>query len=141
MLRAKADAAMTGLEMQLKTLQATLQVGGVVEGYQGAALTDAMARSGYQYEEPWMRANNIQGIINGLAPLGTNNMSGATTGATSGTNPNYQSPLGALTQGAIGGGFTGYGLGGSGGFNPGSSYMSAMTQNPQNFGTFGSFFG
>jgi hypothetical protein len=98
-----------------------LGYGQTVEGYQQQALQDAMARYGYQYEEPWMRANNIGGAMGLLAPLGTHNESGATTGASSGTNPNYQSPFGALTQGAIGGGFMGYGLG-----TPGSNFMGAM---------------
>jgi hypothetical protein len=113
--------------------QVGLGYGQTVEGYQQQALQDAMARYGYQYEEPWMRANNIQGAMGALAPIGMNNTSGATTGASSGTNPNYQSPFGAMAQGAIGGGFMGYGLG-----TPGSRFMGAMGAAP---GTSGGLYG
>jgi hypothetical protein len=116
-----------------------LGYGGAIEGYQDQALRDAMARFGYQYEEPWMRMNNIGGAMGLLAPLGTTNSSGATTGATSGTNPNYQSPFSALAQGAIGGGFLGYGLN-----QPGSSFMGALGANAPlgaRPGSSGGFFG
>jgi hypothetical protein len=116
-----------------------LGYGQTVEGYQQQALQDAMARYGYQYEEPWMRANNIQGVLGALAPLGVQKTSGATTGASSGTNPNYQSPFGALAHGAIGGGFMGYGLG-----TPGSNFMGALGANAPlgaRPGSSGGFFG
>jgi hypothetical protein len=115
-----------------------LGYGGVVEGYQDQALRDAMARFGYQYEEPWMRMNNIGGAMGLLAPLGTTNSSGATTGATSGTNPNYQSPFGAMAQGAIGGGLFGYGMGTPA--SPGQMFQSAMNRNPAGFGTLPQYF-
>jgi hypothetical protein len=112
---AAEDARLKGIslaqEIENRATMNQLMAGNIVEGYQERALQDAMARFGYQYEEPWMRMNNIGGAMGLLAPLGTNNSSGATTGAQSGTNPNYQSPLGAILQGVIGGGFTGYGLG------------------------------
>jgi hypothetical protein len=139
-LLAPAQATAGAAGLNANAAQLGLGFGQTVEGYQQRALQDAMARFGYQYEEPWMRAGNIQGAMGALAPLGTQNTSGATTGATTGTNPNYQSPFGALTQGAIGGGLMGYGMGQSQGFNPGSAYMSAMRTNPQNFGTFPAFF-
>jgi hypothetical protein len=112
---AAEDARLKGIslaqEIENRATMNQLMAGNIVEGYQGQALQDAMARFGYQYEEPWMRMNNIGGAMGLLAPLGTTNSSGATTGATSGTNPNYQGPLGAILQGIIGGGFAGYGLG------------------------------
>jgi len=83
------------------------QAGQGVEGYQQAALQDAMDRFNFQYQEPMRRLDILQQGMNALQPLGTNYGSGTsyTQGANVGTAPNpaYQSPFQAAFGGAIGG--------------------------------------
>jgi hypothetical protein len=95
--------------------------GQVVEGYQQRALQDAMARFGYQYQEPWQRMAQTGQAMGLLAPLGVNNTSGQNMGMSVSQNPNYQSGVGAMAQGAIGGGLMGYGMG-----TPGAQFGAGL---------------
>ncbi len=70
---------------------AQLGAGQAVEGYQQKALEDQMARFQYQYNEPWMRAQNIAGLMGALAPTGIEYGSGQGSGTQ--PNPNYMSPM------------------------------------------------
>lgn len=85
-------------------LQYQLAPGQVVEGYQQKALADQLARYQYQYDEPWKRMQNIQGLLSFLSPLGV--QQGQKYQSGSEPNPNYQSPfqtiagLGATIYGA-----------------------------------------
>ena len=110
--------------------------GQVVEGYQDRALRDAMARYGYQYQEPWQRMGNIGQAMELLSPIGQQNTSGSNMTVNSAPNANYQSPMMGMAQGALGGGMIGYGYGQPQTQGPGAAYTSAMAQNPANFGTF-----
>lgn len=90
------------------------QAGQGVEGYQQAALQDAMDRWNFQYQEPLQRLGILQQGINALQPLGTRYGSDTSysQGAEAGTEPNpaYQSPF----QAALGGAMSGAGLAGYG---------------------------
>jgi hypothetical protein len=117
------------------------QPGQMVEGYQQQGLKEAMARFGYQHQEPWQRMGRINTAAQALSPLGQQNMSGATTGATSGLNPNYQTPFQGMMGGAAWGAGQGLGVQQQGVFGggPASPYLSAMQQTPQNFGAFNAY--
>jgi len=81
--------------------QAALGLGRSVEGYQGAALQDAMNRFGYQYQEPWSRLGQVQGTLGAFQNLGTTQ--GYGQGSSTAPNPNYVNPI----QGALGGALSG----------------------------------
>jgi hypothetical protein len=85
-----------------------LQYGQATEGYQQRALDDAMARFGWQYQEPWMRAQSLGGILGSLQPLGRSYNAGSSAGNI--PNPNYQSGGNAFLQGALGGAGVGYNI-------------------------------
>lgn len=77
----------------LQPANAMGQAGQAVEGYQGQALGDAMARFQHQYGEPWQRMNNMGQGLGFLQPMGTTQGSGFGSGTSTQPNPNYQSPL------------------------------------------------
>ena len=52
------------------------QAGQTVEGYQQKALDDAMARYQFQFQEPWMRSQNLNQLTNAYAPYGVQTGSG-----------------------------------------------------------------
>ena len=88
--------------------QTGIGLGQTVEGYQGQALQDAMARWAHQYEEPWQRMQNTTNML-GTSPfygIGTQQGSGMSQGTGTAPNPGYMSPYQAM----IGGAATGMGL-------------------------------
>ncbi len=95
-----------------KGAQSALGYGQTVEGYQGAALEDAMNRFSHQYQEPLQRAQMLQQLLSAFAGQGTqyNNSTGQTRESGMQNNPNYQSRFGGGLQGALSGGMMGYGL-------------------------------
>jgi hypothetical protein len=107
---APSSAYGTAGQMMAGAGQQAAGIGQGVEGYQGQALQDAMARFGYQYSEPYQRLNLAAESAGMLAPLGTTHNVGAGNNSTSGMgaqpNPGYQSPF----QAALSGGMAGYGL-------------------------------
>jgi hypothetical protein len=88
--------------------------GQTAEGYQAAALQDAMQKFAYPYAEAQNRMQIAQNVANSLAPLGTsyNAYKGMSNGQSSGMNqqpnPNYQS----MAQAILGGMGTGAQIGG-----------------------------
>jgi hypothetical protein len=84
--------------------------GQTVEGYQKAALDDAMARWAHQYEEPWQRMQNTASML-GMSPfysIGVQQGAGGGMSNSTGMQPNpgYMSPYQAMAGGAQ----LGYGL-------------------------------
>jgi hypothetical protein len=114
--------------------QGALGWGQTVEGYQQAALNDAMARHQYQYDAPWINMQNAGNMLQYLYPLGTTTESGSRTGTNSQTapNPGYMSPY----QSAMGGASLGYGLYDS--WNP--NQAPAVAYNPQTANTLANVF-
>jgi hypothetical protein len=72
------------------------QAGQTVEGYQGAALQDAMNRYSYQYQEPWQRMQNTGSSLGFLQPLGTS------YGSSYGSQPNANQTSPWQTVGGLG---------------------------------------
>jgi hypothetical protein len=113
--------------------QTGLNYGQVAEGYQQRALDDAMSRFQYQYAEPWNRANQINGIIGALSPLGVQYNNSAGTGSQSGQVSPQGSPWMAAGQGALGGGLLGYSMYKNGAFgnNQSNSWLGSGTPQQQ----------
>jgi hypothetical protein len=88
--------------------QNALGWGQTTEGYQQAALNDAIARYNYQYEAPWINMQNAANMLQYLQPLGVTTRSGtdSTSQYETAPNPGYMSPF----QSAMGGASLGYGL-------------------------------
>jgi len=84
--------------------------GTTAEGYQQRALDDQMARFNYMFTEPYQRMNNVQGWMQGLAPIGMQQGTGQQV--TTAPNPNAMSPLQGMLGGMQMGGALGNTLGG-----------------------------
>jgi hypothetical protein len=106
-----AQNVLSALGFGQSGVNAAMNTGQHVRGFQEKALQDAMARFGYQYAEPLSRMQLGQQVASFLEPLGVQHSSGSQYQQTSsqGTEPNqnYQSPI----QGAIGGALTGASFG------------------------------
>jgi hypothetical protein len=103
------------LQNQLAPAQAMMVAGQQVEGYQGRALQDAMARFQHQYGEPWQRLGWVQGAMSPFQSYATTQGFGNT--AQQGAGLSSVSPFAS----ALSGGLQGYGVG---------RYMAGQRQGP-----------